>query len=132
MRGNTHELFTHSEHVVKPEMGSSSEPRHIPLAFLGEKRITALRVKNIDTDEEKELEVGGVFEAIGLIPDNEIFRDLVELDENGYIVADSDMKTKTAGLFAAGDTTKKHLRQIVTACADGAIAATSAHNYMNN
>ena len=107
-------------------------PRHIPLAFLGEKRITALRVKNIDTDEEKELEVGGVFEAIGLIPDNEIFKDLVELDENGYILTDSEMKTKTDGIFAAGDTTQKHLRQIVTACADGAVAATSAHHFINS
>ena len=107
-------------------------PRHIPLEFIGDKRISALRVKNIDTGEEKELEVGGVFEAIGLIPDNEIFKDLVELDENGYILADSGMKTKTPGLFAAGDTTRKQLRQIVTACADGAVAATSAHEYLNS
>lgn len=107
-------------------------PRHIPLAFLGEKRISALRVKNIDTDEEKELEVSGVFEAIGLIPDNEIFKDLVELDKDGYIITDSDMKTKTEGLFAAGDTTRKHLRQIVTACSDGAVAATCAHRYVNS
>ena len=107
-------------------------PRHIPLEFIGEKRITALRVKNIDTEEEKELEVGGVFEAIGLLPDNEIFKDLVELDENGYIITDREMKTKTAGLFAAGDTTQKHLRQIITACADGAVAATSAHEYLNS
>ncbi|MBQ3417118.1 MAG: FAD-dependent oxidoreductase [Ruminococcus sp.] len=107
-------------------------PRHIPLAFIGEKRITSLKVKNIDTGEERELEVGGVFEAIGLIPDNEIFKDLVELDENGYILTDSEMKTKTEGLFAAGDTTQKQLRQIVTACADGAVAATSAHHYLNS
>lgn len=106
-------------------------PRHIPLAFEGEKKVTALRVKNIDTDEEKELEVNGVFEAIGLIPDNESFKDLVELDEAGYIITDADMKTRTDGLFAAGDTTKKHLRQIVTACSDGAVAATSAHQYIN-
>lgn len=107
-------------------------PRHIPLEFIGEKRITALRLKNLDTEEETVLEVGGVFEAIGLIPDNGMFQDLVELDENGYIIADSEMKTKTAGLFAAGDTVKKHLRQIITACADGAVAATSAHQYINS
>ena len=107
-------------------------PRHIPLEIKGEKRVTALTIKNLDTEEVSDLEVNGVFEAIGLIPDNELFKDLVELDERGYIVTDNDMRTKTAGLFAAGDTRQKSLRQIVTACADGAQAATSAHEYLNS
>ena len=106
-------------------------PRHIPLEFLGEKRVTALRIKNIDSGEEKELEVSGVFEAVGLIPDNECFRNLADLDENGYLITDKEMRTRTEGLFAAGDTVQKTLRQIVTACADGAIAATSAQRYLN-
>ena len=105
-------------------------PRHIPVEIKGERRVSALRVKNLDTDEEYDIEVGGVFEAVGLIPDNGIFAGLVELDENGYIITDSDMRTKTEGLFAAGDTRQKHLRQIVTACSDGAIAATSAQEYL--
>ena len=105
-------------------------PRHIPLEIKGEKRVSVLRVKNLDTEEEYDLETSGVFEAIGLIPDNSLFSTLVDLDENGYIITDRDMKTKTEGLFAAGDTTKKHLRQIVTACADGAVAATCAHEYL--
>ena len=105
-------------------------PRHIPLEIKGEKRVSALCVKNLDTEEVYDLEVSGVFEAIGLIPDNDVFANLVELDENGYILADEMMQTKTEGLFAAGDTRRKHLRQIVTACADGAIAATSAHEYL--
>ena len=105
-------------------------PRHIPVEIKGERRVSALRVKNLDADEEYDIEVGGVFEAVGLIPDNEIFAELAELDENGYIITDSDMRTKTEGLFAAGDTRQKHLRQIVTACSDGAVAATSAHEYL--
>jgi len=105
-------------------------PRHIPLAIKGEQMVGALAVKNLDTEEEYDLEVRGVFEAIGLIPDNSLFSELVELDENGYIITDDDMRTSTAGLYAAGDTRKKHLRQIVTACADGALAATSAHEYL--
>ena len=105
-------------------------PRHIPLEIKGEKRVSALRVKDLDTGEESDLEVGGVFEAIGLIPDNGIFAELAELDERGYILTDSEMRTKTPGLFAAGDTRQKSLRQIVTACADGAQAATSAHEYL--
>lgn len=106
-------------------------PRHIPLEFKGEKRIEALSVKDLETDTVKDLEVGGVFEAIGLIPDNEIFASLVDLDENGYILADDEMCTRTEGLFVAGDTRRKNLRQIVTACSDGAIAATSAQAYLS-
>lgn len=105
-------------------------PRHIPLEIKGERRVSALRVRNLDTEEEYDIEVNGVFEAIGLIPDNDLFSNLVELDDNGYILADENMRTKTAGLFVAGDTRQKHLRQIVTACSDGAIAATSAHEYL--
>lgn len=105
-------------------------PRHIPLAIKGDRLVTALTVKNLDTNEEYDLEVGGVFEAIGLIPDNDCFGDLVELDENGYILTNDEMRTKTPGLFAAGDTRRKSLRQIVTACSDGAQAATSAHEYV--
>ncbi len=106
-------------------------PRHIPLSFGGEKRVTSLKLKNIDTDEVKDIEVSGVFEAIGLIPDNDLFSSLVKLDESGYILTDDEMRTSTEGLFAAGDTRRKSLRQIVTACSDGAIAATSAHHYLN-
>lgn len=105
-------------------------PRHIPVEFKGERRVTALTVKNIDTDETYDLEVSGVFEAIGLIPDNDVFSDLVELDDNGYILTDDEMRTKTEGLYAAGDTRQKSLRQIVTACSDGAQAATSAHHFL--
>ena len=105
-------------------------PRHIPLEIKGDRRVTALTVKNIDTDEAYDIEVGGVFEAIGLIPDNGVFAGLAELDGSGYIVTDGEMRTKTPGLYAAGDTRQKHLRQIVTACADGAIAATSAHEHL--
>ncbi|MBQ9515923.1 MAG: thioredoxin-disulfide reductase [Ruminococcus sp.] len=105
-------------------------PRHIPVEFKGERRVTALTVRNIDTDETYDLEVNGVFEAIGLIPDNDVFANLVELDDNGYILTDDEMRTKTEGLYAAGDTRQKSLRQIVTACSDGAQAATSAHHFL--
>ena len=105
-------------------------PRHIPLEIKGDRKVTALSVKNIDTEEETDLTVDGVFEAIGLIPDNDVFANIVELDEHGYIITDNEMRTSTPGLFAAGDTRQKTLRQIVTACADGAQAATTAHEYL--
>ena len=104
--------------------------RHIPLEIKGEKRVSALTVKNLDTEEVCDLEVNGVFEAIGLIPDNDVFANIAELDENGYLLTDSEMRTNTHGLFAAGDTRQKSLRQIVTACSDGAQAATAAHDYL--
>lgn len=106
-------------------------PRHIPLEIKGERMVTALTIKDLDTDEITDLPVNGVFEAIGLIPDNAVFDDLTEMDERGYILTDNEMHTKTPGLFAAGDTRQKSLRQIVTACSDGAQAATSAHEYLS-
>lgn len=105
-------------------------PRHIPLEIKGDRLVTALTVKNLDTYEVSDLAVNGVFEAIGLIPDNDLFKDLAELDDHGYILTDNEMRTKTPGLFAAGDTRQKTLRQIVTACSDGAQAATAAHEYL--
>ncbi|MBQ9247086.1 MAG: FAD-dependent oxidoreductase [Ruminococcus sp.] len=105
--------------------------RHIPLEIKGEKRVTTLTVKNLDTEEVYDLEVNGVFEAIGLIPDNDVFANIAQLDENGYLLTDSEMRTNTPGLFAAGDTRQKSLRQIVTACSDGAQAATAAHDFLN-
>ena len=106
-------------------------PRHIPTEIKGDRRVRALTVKSLETAEDTDIEVSGVFEAVGLIPDNAVFSNIVELNEHGYIVTDNDMRTKTEGVFAAGDTRVKHLRQIVTACADGAIAATSAHAYLS-
>ena len=105
-------------------------PRHIPVEIKGDFVVNALTVKNVDSGEMSDIEVNGVFEAIGLIPDNDLFSELAELDENGYIITDGEMRTKTPGLFAAGDTRQKSLRQIVTACSDGAQAATTAHDFL--
>ena len=107
-------------------------PRHIPVEIKGDRLVTTLKIKNVDSSEETDLAVNGVFEAIGLIPDNDVYADLAELDDNGYILTDSEMRTKTPGLFAAGDTRQKSLRQIVTACSDGAQAATAAHDYLSD
>lgn len=107
-------------------------PRHIPAEVKGDRLVTALTVKDLDTDEETDLEVSGVFAALkGMSSDNGIYKEFVELDDRGYIVTDSEMRTKTPGLFAAGDTRQKTLRQIVTACSDGAQAATSAQEYLS-
>ncbi len=84
----------------------------------------------LNKELKKEFKASNVFIAIGQIPDNERFSNLVEL-EKGYILTDEDMATKTEGVFACGDTRKKGMRQLVTACNDGAIAAMSAIRYID-
>ena len=82
--------------------------------------------------EKQELNVEGMFVAIGLEPDNGPFSKLVDLDQWGYVDADETCRTKTEGVFVAGDCRKKTLRQITTATADGAMAAVSACRYIDS
>ena len=78
------------------------------------------------------INTNGLFVAIGQVPNNKQFDNLVELDKAGYIIADEGCKTKTDGLFVAGDCRTKKIRQVVTATSDGAIAASMAINYLNS
>lgn len=96
----------------------------------GEKNVSGIEVTN-KAGETRTIELNGVFVAVGVQPDTAIFKDLVRLDEGGYIVADENGETGVDGLYAAGDCRSKRLRQIVTAAADGANAAFSAANYIN-
>ncbi len=74
----------------------------------------------------------GIFPFIGYLPLSDIFKDLVDMDDRGYLITDDDMKTNIDGIFAAGDIRHKSLRQVVTAVADGAIAAVQAEKYIEN
>ncbi|MBR6229681.1 MAG: thioredoxin-disulfide reductase [Eubacterium sp.] len=94
--------------------------------ILGEDMVTGLRVKNVKTDEITDLQVSGIFIAIGQMPDNQIFTDVVSLDDQGYIIADETCETGTPGIYAAGDCRTKGVRQLTTAAADGAVAALAA------
>lgn len=101
--------------------------------IIGDERVRAVRVKNLKTGEERVIESDGVFIEIGYEPDVEFAKMLgVEVDSEGYIVVNDLMETSQPGIFAAGDCTNrwKELRQIVTAAAQGAIAAFSAYNYI--
>lgn len=101
----------------------------------GDGLLESMVVENVKTGELTEVmadqEDGtfGVFVFIGFRPQSEVFQGKVEM-ENGYIITDDDMKTSVAGVFAAGDIRKKSLRQVVTAAADGAIAAVQAGKYI--
>ena len=104
----------------------------VPLEVLSAdgQKVSGLAVRNVKTDAREELEVSGIFVAVGLAPDNRLFAGQVALDPAGYIVAGEDCKTNLEGVFAAGDTRTKGVRQIVTAAGDGAVAAAEAGNYL--
>ncbi|HAX72219.1 MAG TPA: thioredoxin-disulfide reductase [Firmicutes bacterium] len=89
-----------------------------------------VKVKNVKTDEEIEVDADGAFIYIGLDPITNMVKDLDITDEAGYIVVNHDMSTSMPGIFAAGDVTNKELRQVVTAVNDGAIAAQTAFKYI--
>lgn len=97
--------------------------------YLGEDKLEGLVFEDTQSKVRQEYKTDNVFVAIGQIPQNEKFANLVELDK-GYIVTDSLMATKTPGVFACGDTRQKEIRQVVTACNDGAIAALSTVKYI--
>ena len=88
------------------------------------------KVETIVLNNERTISVDGIFVAIGMMPQTETLKDLLDLDRNGYIVADETGKTSAPGFFAAGDVRTKQLRQVVTAVSDGANAAYSAADYI--
>jgi thioredoxin reductase (NADPH) len=96
----------------------------------GDSEVGGVCVRNVKTDALSDLAVDGVFVLIGQDPDTAFLAGQVTLDELGYIATDPDMRTNLPGVFAAGDVRVKTLRQIVTACADGATAASSAEKYI--
>lgn len=100
-------------------------------AFLGETELEGIVIKN-SAGESRELSVDGLFVAIGLIPQNESFKNVVELDERGYAKIDENCESATDGIFVAGDCRTKKIRQVTTAAADGAIAALAACDYVDS
>ena len=98
--------------------------------IFGENGVEGITIRNLKTSLQKKLPVEGVFIFIGLHPNVELVRNLVTLAPDGAIEVDREMKTSAAGLFACGDCIHKSLRQVVTACGDGATAAYSAQLYV--
>lgn len=87
-------------------------------------------IRVTDKDGERDILVDGIFVSIGRVPSTSLFDGLLKLDDNGYIAAGEDTKTSLAGVFAAGDVRSKNLRQVITAAADGAVAAHEAGEYL--
>ena len=99
--------------------------------LIAEKRLKAIEVTNKLDGSVRTIELNGLFIAVGRVPENQNFANLVDLDEAGYVLSGEDCHTKTAGVFVAGDNRAKALRQLVTATSDGAMAATEAVKYVN-
>ncbi len=101
-------------------------PNTVVTSIEGGFRPERLELQNVKTGEKRLLEVAGVFEAVGTVPQNAAFAGLVSLDAEGYFETDADCRTEVPGLFAAGDCRRKSVRQLTTATADGTVAALSA------
>ena len=97
----------------------------------GTNGVERLKLKNVLTGDTKELAADGAFIFVGYDPATACAADVVDIDKLGYIITDDEMRTSAEGIFAAGDCRRKLLRQVVTACGDGATAAVAAEHYVN-
>ena len=98
--------------------------------ILEDGKVTGITLENLKTGEKSKVDVSGIFVSIGRVPATELFKDVLKLDESGYIIADETTRTNIPGVFAIGDVRRKALRQVVTAVADGAVASHYADEYL--
>lgn len=98
--------------------------------LIAEERVKAVKVTNVKTGVEQQIPCHGVFVSVGRVPTTGLLEGQLQLDAGGYIVADESTKTGIPGVYAVGDVRTKELRQIVTAVADGAVAAHQAEQYL--
>lgn len=97
---------------------------------VGEDRLEGLRLRNVKSGQPSELKVNGLFIAVGLKPNSQLFSSLLKLDQGGFIITDELMRTSAPGIFAAGDVRHNSARQAITAAGDGAAASKSAFEYL--
>ena len=98
--------------------------------ILGSGKVEGILIKNKKTGEEKEISCQGVFVFVGNVPNSKLLNELIKLDKKGYILTDGNMMTSQEGIYACGDVRKKLLRQVITACGEGATAAFAAQKYI--
>ena len=102
----------------------------VVIKILGNKKVESVLIQNKKTDKEKKITCQGVFVFVGYIPNSKILQGLVKLDKRGYILTDNNMMASQEGIYVCGDVRKKLLRQVVTACGEGATAAFAAQKYI--
>jgi len=98
--------------------------------ILGKEKVEGVLIQNKKTGEEKEIFCQGVFVFVGNVPNSKFLNEIIKLDKKGYILTDNNMMTSQEGIYACGDVRKKLLRQVVTACGEGATAALAAQKYI--
>jgi len=103
---------------------------HMLTSINGDAQVNSITVKNRQTAEEKKIEFSGVFIYTGFLPNSKFLKDIVELDNLGYITTNEKMETSVPGIYAVGDIRSKKVRQIDVACGEGTIAAISARDYL--
>jgi len=103
---------------------------HQVLSINGDKKVESITVKDRASGEQKKIPVEGVFVYIGLIPNTDLFKGQLKLNEWDYIITDENLQVSIPGVFVAGDVREKGLRQVATAIGDGAVAAVSAEHYI--
>ncbi len=127
-------FFTADKKLQDQVLSHSNIETHLGTKILGYEvdggKLTGVRYT--ENGMEKTAECDGVFLAVGLVPDNGPFEEMAELGKGGYFVAGEDCKSRTPGVFVAGDARAKALRQVTTACADGAVAAIAACGYIRD
>lgn len=116
---------------VKAKKNIIFMPYYVVTEICGSDILTEVVIKNNKTDEEKTLPVSGVFVAVGMEPETDFARGLVQMDEKGYIIADESCMTSCDGIFAAGDVRTKEVRQVITAVSDGACAIHFIEAFLN-
>ena len=104
----------------------------IAVEIKGADRVEAVEIRDVKTDKITDIKTDAVFVLVGMTPNSDIVKDIVKLDEKGYILTDDGMHTSVKGIFAAGDVRKKLLRQVITAAGDGATAAFNAEHYVES
>jgi len=105
---------------------------HEVVSINGTQRVESITVRDRDKSEEKVVPVSGVFVYVGLEPDVRVLKNLVDMDDKGFVKVNERMQTSEPGIFAAGDICSKVIRQVVTACAEGATAAIGAYHYLRS
>ncbi|RTZ90441.1 MAG: thioredoxin-disulfide reductase [Deltaproteobacteria bacterium] len=98
--------------------------------ILGDQDVEGVRLKNLKTGETRELACKGVFIYVGNVPNSQFLKGKIDMDERGYVLTNDQMETSRKGVFACGDVRKKILRQVVTACGEGATAAFAAQQFV--
>lgn len=129
-RGSTLRAAKSLQHKVHDTANIEIIYNAVPTSFNGDKHLSSVSLKNTKTGSTADLDADGAFIAIGSSPNSDLLKGIVDLDVNGYVVADETGKTSVPGIFVAGDVRTKALRQVVTAVSDGANAAISAEKYI--